>query len=255
MPVIFIGHGSPMNAISNNNFTAFLKQSVKDIPKPRAILMISAHWLTGGTKVLGLEDPKIIYDFGGFPDELYQVKYPARGSLEVTDRVLSLLHGHAVVSDASWGLDHGTWAVLKFMYPEADVPVLQLSLDTQLSLRQHFELGEKLKSLRDEGILIMGSGNIVHNLRLMNFDPAAPPYPWAQEFDLLIKAAILKKDMVTLFAENPEHRERWRMAHPSIDHYLPLLYVLGTSDEKDQVSFPYEEIQLGSMSMRAVRFG
>jgi 4,5-DOPA dioxygenase extradiol len=167
MPTVFLGHGSPMNAIEKNSFTDFLNNFPKDLPKPVAILVISAHWETNGSKVLKIEMPKTIHDFGGFPAPLFQVQYPALGSFKIADRVIELAKLHAVEADSSWGLDHGTWSVLKHMYPKADIPVLQLSLNQNMTFEEHLSLARELKPLRDEGVLILGSGNITHNLRRM----------------------------------------------------------------------------------------
>lgn len=255
MPVLFLGHGSPMNALAHNQFTADLRSLGESLPKPKAILAVSAHWLTSGTRVEKAEQPKTIHDFYGFPEALYKIEYPAKGSPETADRVLEVMRAHDAIADAEWGLDHGTWSVLRHMYPKAEIPVLQLSINRNLNLRQHLELAKDLKSLRDQGVLIVGSGNVTHNLYQIDWDPSAAPFDWAQEYDELIKSSLLSRNMSELLAEKPENHSLWKMAHPSIDHYIPLLYTLGASDEAEPVSFPHEGIQHGSLSMRAVKIG
>ncbi len=255
MPVFFFGHGSPMNAVESNPFTHFLKEAMKDVPTPKAILVVSAHWMSDGVKVLRLEHPKTIHDFGGFPQELYQILYPAPGNLAMSDRAIKLLAKYHAEADTSWGLDHGTWTLLKYLYPKADVPVFQLSMSTKFKLKEHLEVAHELQALRDEGVLIIGSGNITHNLRLLNFEENPRPFVWAAEFDELIKQALLKRDVPTLLAQHPEQHRLWQMAHPTLEHYIPLLYCLGASQESDKVQFPYEDFQLGSLSMRSVKFG
>ena len=251
MPALFFGHGSPMNAMEKNSFTDFLSSSADLFPKPKAILVISAHWETRGSKVLKLAHPKTIHDFGGFPEALYKMQYPAPGSLATADRVVELLKAHDAQADTSWGLDHGTWTVLKYIYPHADIPVLRLSLNQNLSFREHLELAKSLKPLRDEGVLIMGSGNITHNLRALDFN--SRPLDWAVEFDEMIRKAIVERDISTL--TNRAGKEKlWAQAHPYPDHYLPLLYAIGVADEKEEAKFIYEGMQLGSLSMRSVMF-
>lgn len=258
MPVLFLGHGSPMNAIANNAFTNALTKLGETLPRPKAILMISAHWITQGTRVERVALPETIHDFGGFPNELFQIQYPAPGAIEVADQVAALTSpkGEKIASIATdWGLDHGTWSVLRHVYPKADIPVLQLSLSTSLDLKEHMELAKSLRSLRDQGVMIMGSGNITHNLRRIDWDENAKPLDWTVEFDELIKSSLLKRDLSELLAKKPEKHALWKLAHPSIDHYVPLLYALGASEESDMITFPYEGIQNGSLSMRAVQFG
>ncbi|MCE9599266.1 MAG: 4,5-DOPA dioxygenase extradiol, partial [Spirochaetia bacterium] len=220
--------------------------------QPTAILCISAHWLTRGVRIMSNEVPKIIYDFGGFPDELYQVQYPAKGSVDLAKRVNELLPGSTL--DDSWGLDHGTWSVLKRMFPEANVPVIQLSLDINLSARAHYELAKALRPLREEGVLILGSGNIVHNLRMADFRNRTPAFPWATDFDSIAKQAILDHNHDRLIS----YEILGQSAHlsvPTPDHYWPLLYTLAVQDSSDTVTFPTEGIDLSSISMRSVRLG
>lgn len=254
MPTLFLGHGSPMNAISKNAFTDFLSTEGKTLPRPKAILTVSAHWETRGTKVLKRSEPETIHDFGGFPSELFAVQYPAKGSEQLADQIAFLLKAHEAEADSRWGLDHGTWSLLKHMYPEADIPVLQLSLNQNLSLKGHLEIARDLRPLREQGVLILGSGNITHNLRNVDWGKSPKPMAWAQEFDEMIKAAIVNRDYKTLLAEDSKLHSLWKQALPSLEHYLPLLYVIGSSDEKELAVFPYEEMQMGSISMRAVKY-
>lgn len=253
MPTLFLGHGSPMNAIVINDFTQFLQQHGEDLPRPKSILAISAHWEAPGLYVQKLEHPKTIHDFGGFPQELFEVQYPAPGSPDTADTVANLLKMHEVQTTDTWGLDHGTWSVLKHLYPGADIPVLQLSLNRNLSMRDHLRVAQDLKALRDQGVLILGSGNLVHNLRQIKWQDNAAPADWALEFDEYIKRAILERNFDSLTAQDTLKHSLWRMAHPSLEHYLPLLYVLGASDESEKLRFPYEGIQNSSISMRAVQ--
>lgn len=255
MPVLFLGHGSPMNAIERNDFTMALSRLGRELPKPRAILVVSAHWMTRGPKVLDQPRPRTIHDFHGFPEELYRIRYEAPGSPETAKRVEELLRRHEAIADSTWGLDHGTWSVLLHVYPKADVPVFQLSLDAGRDLNGHLELARDLRKLRDEGVLIVGSGNVTHNLRRMDFSPDAKPMSWAVEFDEMIRTALDTRDLSVLKAENPKDHSLWREAHPSIEHYLPLLYAVGASDENERPAYPFTGIQAGSLSMRSVRFG
>lgn len=245
-----------MNAIQANEFTRALAKLGTDLTmteRPRAILVVSAHWQTNGSKVLTLERPPTIHDFGGFPRELFEVAYPAPGSPDVAAQVMAL--AHEVEGDQAWGLDHGTWSVLRHVIPNAEVPVLQLSLNKNLDLRGHFALAQSLRALRERGVLIVGSGNITHNLRVIDQNESAAPADWAVEFDALIRDALLARDLPQLFAERPGQRALWTLAHPSIDHYLPLLYAVGAADARDLVSFPIAGFQHATLSTRAVRFG
>lgn len=240
-----------MFAIVDSDYTRAWREVGKSI-SPTAIVCISAHWLTRGVRIMANEVPKIIYDFGGFPDELYQVQYPAKGSPELARKLNALLPGSTL--DESWGLDHGSWAVLKRMFPNADIPVIQLSLDVNLNAKAHYALAKALKPLRDEGVLILGSGNIVHNLRMADFTNRTPVYPWANEFDLVAKDAILQHDHDKLIA----YELLGQAAHlsvPTPDHYWPLLYTLAVQDSEDVVTFPTEGMDLSSISMRSVRLG
>jgi 4,5-DOPA dioxygenase extradiol len=252
LPVLFIGHGSPMNALGGNAYAASLAHLAATLPQPKAILAISAHWETAGTKILDMNPPPTIHDFGGFPRELYQLRYPAPGAPELVSRVETLL-GKQVDRASDWGLDHGTWAVLRHVFPNADVPITQLSLNRAYSRSEHFALAEKLKVLRQEGVLILGSGNIVHNLRLINWSDSHAAEPWAVTFDEKVKTALLSHHFEKLTEGFKTEDER--LSVPTEEHYLPMIYALGASDPGDSVSFPYAEIQNGSISMRSVRFG
>jgi len=255
MPVLFLGHGSPMNAIEDNAWSRAFRELAKELPKPRAILAVSAHWFGPGVLLTAQERPPTIHDFGGFPRELYEVQYPAPGDPELAERVArSLASEDATLSD-EWGLDHGTWSVLRHLAPEADCPVVQLSLDARLAPERHLELGRALAPLRDEGVLVLGSGNLVHNLRdafqrQRSGDASVPE--WAQRFDAEAAEAIQMRDGD--FLARCVESDLGRLAQPTLDHYLPLLYVVGAAGERDAVRFPIEGFD-GSLSMRAVRFG
>lgn len=252
MPALFVGHGSPMNAIENNPFTAAWRQAAAQLPRPRAILCISAHWQTGGTAVATTATPTTIHDFYGFPDELYRVSYPAPGAPELAARVTELL-GTAVRSDDDWGLDHGSWSVLRHMFPEAQIPVVQLSLDHRLPPRKHYALARRLQPLREEEVLVLGSGNLVHNLPLIRWnDPA--PYPWAESFDRQAAARIAAGDH-DLLIDYPLLGKEATLAVPTNEHYLPLLYALALQRPGEACSFFAEGLVYASLSMRSVRIG
>ena len=252
MPVLFVGHGSPMNAIEHNAFTESLSRLSARLPRPKAVCVVSAHWVTAGSHVLTSAHPETIHDFYGFPQALSEVQYPAPGAPEEAAKVAE---NREILKDDTWGLDHGSWSVLRHMYPKADVPAFQLSLDQRRSFREHLELSSELQSLRERGVLILGSGNIVHNLRRIDWNAPHGAYDWAVEFDAKVKAAVDAHDVAAL-----SHPEKWgekllATAHPSMEHYLPLLYSIGSTDERDPVSYPYEGFDFGSISMRAVLFG
>jgi 4,5-DOPA dioxygenase extradiol len=255
MPALFVGHGNPMNAIEETVYAAAWRGVAADIPRPKAILCISAHWETEGTFATAMPEPKTIHDFYGFPDALYQVEYPASGSPELAERVRQLVTSTAVrLDDAyTWGLDHGAWSVLRRMYPQADIPVVQLSLDRTRHPRYHYDLGAELLELRREGVLILGSGNIVHNLRLLQWN-SAEPYPWATEFDRLSAELILAGAHDRLVSY-PALGEAARLSIPTNEHYLPLLYILALQQPDEPVSFFAEGLPLGSISMRSIRIG
>ena len=252
MPALFIGHGSPMNAIEDSEFSQAWAEAARWLPQPTAILCISAHWQTPGTRITAVEQPETIHDFHGFPAELHQLHYPAPGSPELARLTVEALQSSHARLDMEWGLDHGTWAVLCRMYPKANIPVVQLSLDERRSPAYHYQLGRELRQLRRKGVLIVGSGNIVHNLSQVVWADTA--YDWAMEFDTRIRERIESGDHEAIL--DPTRFGRLgRLAVPTIEHYLPLLYVLGAQHESEAVSFFAEKVTLGSMSMRSVRIG
>jgi len=253
MPVLFIGHGNPMNAIEETPFTATWREESVKIPRPKAILSVSAHWETDGTKVTAMKSPRTIHDFYGFPEELFQVRYPASGAPDLADRVVELLGADEVRADESWGLDHGTWSVLRRMYPEADIPVIQLSLDRKKSPREHVEMAKRLHPLRYEGVLVIGSGNIVHNLSLIRWHDDTP-YPWAADFNALVTGYIRAGDIDSL-ADYRSLGEAARLSIPTSEHYLPLLYSLSLRKSEEPVSIFADQVVLGSISMQSVRIG
>ncbi len=252
MPVLFLGHGSPMNAIEDNAFTQALEGLSQRLPRPKAVCVVSAHWVTSGSQVMASEHPRTIHDFYGFPQPLYEVEYPAPGAPEEARKVAADAN---IKADEQWGLDHGSWSVLRHMYPKADVPAFQLSLDDRKSLKEHLELGKEIRDLRERGVLILGSGNIVHNLGRMDWSDAHGAYDWAKEFDANLKNAVDAHDAEMLASPQKWGEALWAAAHPSIEHYVPLLYCAGSTDEKDDVTYPYEGFDFGSVSMRAVLFG
>jgi len=252
MPVLFLGHGSPMNAIENNEFSLAWREAAREIPQPKAILCISAHWETRGSQVTAMEAPRTIHDFYGFPRPLFEKQYPAPGSPDLAARVIKLVSQSTVQSDQTWGLDHGTWSVLSQMYPEALVPVVQLSLDRSHENAHHYQLGRDLRQLRQEGVLIIGSGNIVHNLRMMVWEDAA--FDWAVEFDAKVKQWILEGDHDAIIHYEKQGKAAILSVN-SAEHYLPLLYILGLKEQNEPVSFFADKIWGGSISMRCVRIG
>ena len=252
MPALFIGHGNPMNAIEDNEFSRAWAAVARSLPNPKAVLCISAHWETEGTRVTAMEKPKTIHDFYGFPPALFEKQYPAPGSPDLARMAQWMLRESAVELDSEWGLDHGAWSVLCRMFPDADVPVVQLSLDQRKQPALHYELGREVRGLRKKGVLIIGSGNIVHNLREMAWEDTA--YDWALEFDAKVQELILSGDHKAIIDYSKLGRSA-RLAVPTLEHYLPLLYVLGTQDKADRVKFFAEKVTLGSMSMRSVRLG
>jgi 4,5-DOPA dioxygenase extradiol len=251
MPVLFIGHGSPMNAIEDNPFSRSLVRLARDLPRPAAILVVSAHWQTRGTHVTGEAHPRTIHDFGGFPQELYDVRYPAPGDPELASTIAELA---GAATDESWGFDHASWAVVRHMYPEADVPMLELSLDAEASPEEHNEVGRRLGPLRDRGVLVVGSGNIVHNLMAVRWEDGAEAYPWAVEFDAWVRDRLLAGDDAGLVGYQSLGRTA-QLAHPTNEHYLPLLYAAALRREGEPVSFFHEGLEMGSISMRGVRIG
>ncbi|MCT2400443.1 4,5-DOPA dioxygenase extradiol [Novosphingobium mangrovi (ex Huang et al. 2023)] len=252
LPIVFFGHGSPMIALENNAVTQTWKEMADRIGKPRAILCISAHWQTRGTAVTAMAQPRTIHDFGAFPQALFDMQYPAPGDPELAARVQELLAPMPVKLDANWGLDHGTWTVLVHAYPEADIPVIQLGMDVAKSPAEHWEVGRMLRPLRDEGVLIMGTGNIVHNLPAMDWgNPAATPYPWAEQFNSTMCKAIADDTPQTVI-DYEALGDAARLSVPSSDHFLPLLYVLGARHEDETAEFQPHFIQHKSLSMTSV---
>ena len=255
MPVLFLGHGSPMNAIEENQFVAGFRDLAKTLPQPNAILCISAHWFTNGTKVTSMQMPRTIHDFGGFPQALFDVQYPAKGSPELALETKKILEPVAVDLDEHWGLDHGAWSVIKHLYPEANVPVIQLSIDYTKSGQYHFELAQKLQSLRHKGVLIIGSGNIVHNLRLVdfrNFDKDNYGFDWAIEARETVNNYLLDGNFQPLI-DFEKMNKAVQLAIPTPDHYLPLLYTLGLKQESEELSLFNDKLLAGSLSMTSVK--
>jgi 4,5-DOPA dioxygenase extradiol len=255
MPVVFFGHGNPMNAISRNAYTDGWTHLGAEMPRPAAVLAISAHWYIDRTAVTAMTAPKTIHDFGGFPRQLYEFSYPAPGDPQLAARVQSLLAPIPVQSDQAWGLDHGTWSVLCHVFPNADVPVVQLSIDETQPAAFQFELGKRLGPLRDEGILICGSGNLVHNLHSYAWGRhIQEPYDWAVQFEATARELMQKRDFEPLINYDTLGRDAL-LSIPTPDHYLPLLYVLGAARADDKISFPVEGVDGGSISMLTVSFG
>lgn len=250
MPALFIGHGSPMHAIEDSHFARTWANVGRDLPRPAAILVVSAHWMTRGATLVHIgRKPRTIHDFGGFPRALHQAQYPAPGAVEAAQATLDLLRDHHAEGDIEWGLDHGAWCVLMRMYPEADVPVFQLSLDLSKPLRDHLRLAADLAALRERGVLIVGSGNIVHNLPAMRH--GAEAFDWAMEFDGIIAEAVASRSYAALAELNPA-APLTRLAHPTLEHFLPLLTTLGVAHKDDTPRFFAEGFDLGSISMRSV---
>jgi len=256
-PVLFVGHGSPMNGIEDNDFSRQWKKQVEHLPTPKAVLVISAHWLTTGTHITAMEHPETIHDFGGFPQELFDIQYPAPGSPAIADQTKSLITSTTVGLDHEWGLDHGTWTIVRHMYPNADVPVLQLSIDYSQSASYHYELAKQLKDLRKMGVLIIGSGNMVHNLGRVAWDKLSEPnygYDWAIEANDMFKKLIKDKNHQSLI-DYQKLGSSIALSIPTPDHYYPLIYALGVSDEKDNIQFFNDQLVGGSLNMTSVQFG
>ena len=257
MPVLFLGHGSPMNAIEENQFVKGFRDKAKEIPKPNAILCISAHWFTAGTFVTAMDMPKTIHDFGGFPQALFDVEYPAPGNPELAKETAELLKPILVEEDHNWGLDHGAWSVIKHMYPEADIPVIQLSIDYTKPPQYHFDLAKKLNKLREKGILIIGSGNIVHNLRLIdwrNMNTIGAGWDWAIEAREKTNNWLLDGNFQNII-DYQKQGTSLQYAVPSPDHYLPLVYSLALKDKSEDLVLFNDELIGGSLSMTSVKIG
>lgn len=256
MPALFVGHGSPMNAIEDNRFTKEWERVAKSIPTPKAILCISAHWLTRGTYVTHALHPKTIHDFGGFPQKLFNVQYPAPGSRELSEAICTLIKQPVVELDEEWGLDHGTWSVLNKMYPQANIPVVQLSIDYAKPPQFHFDLGKQLQVLRNDGVLIIGSGNMVHNLGRADFNriDEAFGFDWAVKMDDFCRENILSGNHQALI-DYRNFGEPARLSVPTPDHYYPLLYILGLQEKGEAVELFNEGPMAGSLSMTSVVIG
>lgn len=255
MPVLFLGHGSPMNAIEENEFVAGFRNLAKTLPEPNAILCISAHWFTNGTKVTAMEMPRTIHDFGGFPQALFDVQYSTKGSPELALETSKLLLPINVELDEHWGLDHGAWSVIKHLYPDAHVPVIQLSIDYTKPGQYHFELAQKLSVLRTKGVLIIGSGNIVHNLRLVdfqNFDRDDYGYDWAIEARATVNNYLLDGNFQPLI-DFEKQSKALQLAIPTPDHYLPLLYTLGQKGKNEELILFNDKLLAGSLSMTSLK--
>lgn len=257
MPVLFVGHGSPMNAIEDNDFSRSWRNLGETIPKPKAVLCISAHWETNGTHVTAMQNPATIHDFGGFPKQLFDVQYPAPGSPELATETKHTITKTEVGLDLKWGLDHGAWSVIKHIYPKADVPVIQMSLDYNQSPQYHYDLGKQLAGFRKKGVLIVGSGNIVHNLRMIAWDKVNEPeygYEWALQANHTLKYLITEnkhKELINYSSLGKEVQQ----AIPTPDHFLPLLYALALKEEREQVTLFNDKAVMGSLTMTSVKIG
>ncbi|CAH0223263.1 dioxygenase [bacteria symbiont BFo1 of Frankliniella occidentalis] len=256
MPALFLGHGSPMNVLEENIYTETWRELGKTLPRPKAIIAVSAHWYTRGTAVTAMEKPRTIHDFGGFPQALFDTHYPAPGSPALAQQVADALAPVAVELDREWGFDHGSWGVLIKMYPDADIPVVQLSVDGTRPPAYHYELGRKLAALREQGIMIVASGNVVHNLRMVRWGGDAAAYPWAESFNQYVR------DNLSWEGESEQHplvnfmqHEGAALSNPTPEHYLPLLYVLGARAAGEAIAIPVDGIVMGSLSMLSVQVG
>ncbi|RNI23702.1 4,5-DOPA-extradiol-dioxygenase [Rufibacter latericius] len=255
MPVLFIGHGSPMNGIEDNEFSQRWKKMAQEIPVPKAVLVVSAHWFTKGTKITAMDFPQTIHDFGGFPKELFAVQYPSPGDAALAKETASLITTTQVELDHDWGLDHGTWTIIRHMYPEANIPVLQLSIDYTKGPQYHYDLAKELTALRKKGVLIVGSGNMVHNLRMMNWSMInGGGYDWTHTMNEKFKDLILNRDHQPLIHYQTLGKEAL-MAIPTVEHYLPLLYTLGLQGKDEETSFFNDKMVGGSLTMTSVKIG
>ncbi len=257
MPALFLGHGSPMNVLEDNTYTRAWQALGETLPRPKAIVAVSAHWFTRGTAVTAMENPRTIHDFGGFPQALFDKRYPAPGSPALAKQLQELLKPINVTADTSeWGFDHGTWGVLIKMYPDADIPVVQLSIDGTQPAEYHYQIGKKLAALRDEGVMIVASGNVVHNLRMVKWEGNAEPYPWAATFNQYVldnlawKGAAKEHPLVNFMQHDGA-----ALSNPSVEHYLPLLYVLGAWDGEEAITTPTDGMVMSSLSMLSVQLG
>lgn len=251
MPMLFVGHGSPMNGIEDNPFSLAWEKMGNDLPPPRAVLCISAHWFTPGTFITAMESPRTIHDFYGFPQQLFAVQYPAPGDPALAQETKQLIHQTDVELDHEWGLDHGTWSVVRRMFPKADIPVLQLSIDYRKDPLWHYNLAAEISSLRKKGVLIIGSGNMVHNLRMINWRLSNEGFDWAQEMNEKFKKLILTHQHEALI-HYEKLGEGARLAIPTAEHYLPLIYIMGLRDKDDTPSLFNDQTVMGSISMTSV---
>lgn len=257
MPVLFLGHGSPMNAIEENEFVQGFRNVARGIPTPKAILCISAHWETKGTFVTSMQHPRTIHDFGGFPKALFDVQYPAPGSPELAKQTKELIHKTQVGFDEQWGLDHGAWSVIKHLYPKANIPVIQMSIDYQQNPQYHYDLAKELKALRSKGILIIGSGNMVHNLGMVdwkNLNKVDYAYDWAKEANEKMKQYILSGDHKPLINYRAQGKP-FELSIPTPEHFIPLLYTLALKNEKENISLFNDKAVAGSLTMTSVKIG
>ncbi len=252
-PVLFIGHGNPLNAITDNIYRDDWRELGEILPRPKAILCISAHWLTSGTYVTMSDHPRTIHDFGGFPQELFEVQYPAPGATKIAQAIIDHIRTTKIQEDHKWGLDHGTWSVLMNMYPQADIPVLQMSLDVKKDLEEHYQLAKELAFLRKEGVLIVSSGNVVHNLGKVDWDNETKPYDWALQFDEFVAKSIIDQNDPVLI-DYLDLGTIAQLAQPTNDHYLPLIYTIGLRESDDALYFFNESIDMCSIGMRSMIF-
>ena len=257
MPVLFVGHGSPMNGIEDNDFSRRWKQMASEIPLPTAVLVVSAHWFTSGTQITAMDFPKTIHDFGGFPKALFDVQYPAPGNPALAKETAALIHSAPVTLDHDWGLDHGTWTIVRHMYPEANIPILQLSIDYNKPPVWHYEMARELSGLRKKGVLIIGSGNMVHNLRMAAWDKLSQDaygFDWAMEANEKFKHYITSGDFDPLIHYQNQGRS-FQLSVPTPEHYLPLLYTLGLKENQDKTAIFNDRAVAGSLTMTSVKFG
>lgn len=251
-PAIFIGHGSPMNAIEDNQFSKAQMEFGKKLSIPKAILVVSAHWETNGIQIQHSPVPEIIHDFSGFPKSLQEFKYNAKGPKIFPEETKNLLNKHQAILTNNWGLDHGAWSVLTRLFPKAQVPVFQLSINQNATLKEHFEIASELSALREKGLMILGSGNIVHNLRLSEDTPNFKVYDWALEFDQWIQKKIYNRDLKGIFTFDGLDKRIVSLAHPTLEHFIPLLYTLGASSKTDQLAIPIDGFQESAISMKSL---
>jgi len=256
MPVLFVGHGSPMNGIEDSEFSRRWTQMANEIPTPKAVLVVSAHWLTKGTMITAMEFPQTIHDFGGFPQALFDVQYPAPGHPELARETVALIHSAHLELDHDWGLDHGSWTIVRHMYPQANIPVLQLSIDYSKGAQYHYDLAKELYALRKKGVLIIGSGNMIHNLRMAAWDKLndAYGYDWAMKMNETFKSLIQDGNHKALVNYSLLGKEA-ALAIPTPEHYLPLMYTLGVKGSTDSISFFNDKVVGGSLNMTSVKFG